>query len=106
MLPTNLFLNLISIDLHDCIAKLTTTNAYVATIYNCIKRKALPLQTTLSDWNLDDILILFKNKVYVPEDLDLCQSIIAEIHELPIARHPGCFKMLQLLRNDSIGLAW
>ena len=31
----------------------------------------LPLQTTLSDWTLDDGLILFKNKVYVPEDLDV-----------------------------------
>ena len=38
MLPTDLFLNLISIDLRDRIAKSTKTDEYAATIYNCIKR--------------------------------------------------------------------
>ena len=72
MLPTDLFLNLISIDLRNRITKLTKIDAYVATIYSCIKRKAPLLRTALTDWTLDDGLILFKNKVYVPEDLDLC----------------------------------
>ena len=72
MLLMDLFLNLISIDLRDCIAKLTETDAYAATIYSCIKRKAPPLQTALTNWTLDDRLILFKNKVYGPDDLDLC----------------------------------
>ena len=71
MLPTDLFLNLISIHLCDRIAKLTETNAYAATIYSCIKRKAPLLRTALTDWTLDDSLILFKNRVYVPDDLDL-----------------------------------
>ena len=99
MLPTDLFLNLISIDLRDRIAKSTETDAYAATIYSCIKRKALPLRTALTDWTLDDSLILFKNRVYVPDDLDLCRSIIAETHKSPVAGHPGCFKMLQLLKE-------
>ncbi|KAF8625723.1 hypothetical protein AX14_011558, partial [Amanita brunnescens Koide BX004] len=99
ILPTDLFLNLISIDLRNCITKLTETDTYAATIYNCIKRKALPPWTTLTDWTLDDGLILFKNKVYVPDNLDLHQSIIAETHELPVAGHPGCFKTLQLLKE-------
>ena len=96
MLPMDLFLNLISIDLCDHIAKLTETDTYAATIYSCIKRKAPPLRTTLTDWTLDDSLILFKNRVYVPDDLDLCQSIIAKTHKSPVARHPGHLKTLQL----------
>ena len=96
MLPMDLFLNLISIDLRNHIAKLTETDAYAATIYSCIKRKAPLLRTALTDWTLDNSLILFKNRVYVPDDLDLRQSIIAETHESPVAGHPGCFKMLQL----------
>ena len=71
MLPTDLFLNLISIDLRDRIAKLTKTNTYAATIYSCIKCKAPLLRTALTDWTLDNSLILFKNKVYVPDNLDL-----------------------------------
>ena len=81
MLLMDLFLNLISIDL---IAKLTETNTYATTIYSCIKRKAPLLRTTLTDWTLDDSLILFKNGVYVPDNLDLRRSIIAETHELPV----------------------
>ena len=100
MLLTDLFLNLISIDLCDCIAKLTKTDAYAATIFSCIKRKAPPLRTALTDWTLDDSLILFKNRVYVPDDLDLRQSIIAETHESPVAGHPGRFKTLQLLKEQ------
>ena len=99
MLPTDLFLNLISIDLRDRITKLTETDAYAATIYSCIKRKAPLLRTALNDWTLDDSLILFKNRVYVPDDLDLRRSIIAETHESPVAGHPGCFKTLQLLKE-------
>ena len=99
MLPMDLFLNLISIDLRDCITKLTRTDTYAATIYSCIKRKAPPLRTALTDWTLDDSLILFKNRVYVPDDLDLHQSIIAETHESPVAGHPGHFKTLQLLKE-------
>ena len=99
MLPTDLFLNLISIDLRDRIAKLTETNTYAATIYSCIKRKAPPLRTALTDWTLDNNLILFKNRVYGPDNLDLHRSIIAETHELPVAGHPGHFKTLQLLKE-------
>ena len=99
MLLTDLFLNLILIDLRDRITKLTKTDAYAATIFSCIKRKAPPLRTALTDWTLDDSLILFKNRVYVPDDLDLCRSIIAETHKSPVAGHPGCFKMLQLLKE-------
>ena len=95
----DLFLNLISVDLRNRIAKLTETDAYVATIYSCIKRKAPPLRTALTDWTLDDSLILFRNRVYVPDNLDLRQSIIAETHESPVAGHPGCVKMLQLLKE-------
>ena len=71
MLPTDLFLNLISIDLCNRITKLTETDTYAATIYSCIKHKAPPLRTALTDWTLDDSLTLFKNRVYVPDDLDL-----------------------------------
>ena len=38
--------------------------------------------------------------VYVPENLELHWSIIAETHESPVAGHPGCFKMLQLLKEQ------
>ena len=67
----DLFLNLILIDPCNHIAKLTETDTYVATIYSCVKRKAPLLRTTLTDWTLDDSLILFKNKVYIPDNLDL-----------------------------------
>ena len=42
---------------------------------------------------------VFKNRVYIPDDLDLRQSIIAKTHESPVAGHPGRFKTLQLLKE-------
>ena len=53
MLLTNIFLNLISINLRNQINQLTKTNTYASNILNCIKTKSLPLWTALSGWTLD-----------------------------------------------------
>jgi hypothetical protein len=57
------------------------------------------LRTALSDWIDDDGIILFKNKVFVPNDRDIRRSIIAETHDSPVTGHPGYFKTLQLLKE-------
>ena len=58
------------------------------------------LRTALSDWTNDDSIILFKNKVFVPNNRDIRWSIIAETHESSVTGHPGQNKTLLLLKEQ------
>jgi hypothetical protein len=100
MLPKEQFISLIATDLRDQIQTLSSNNDFIKGIIKCLKeRSTLPLRTALSDWTLDDGIILFKTKVFVPNNKDIRQSIIAETHESPVSGHPGHLKTLYLLKE-------
>ncbi len=78
----------------------TVNDEFAQSIKKCLTEKGIPpLCTALSDWSLDDELILFKGKVYIPPNTNLHQDIIKEYHESPTSRHPGFFKTLALLKE-------
>ena len=90
MLPEEQFILLIAVDLRDQIKSLSSNDEFIKGISKCLKERSTPpLQTALSDWTLDDGIILFKNRVFVPNNRDIRRSIIAETHESPVAGHPG-----------------
>ena len=100
MLPEDLFIDLIATDLHDQIQTLLSKDDFIKGVIKCLKtRSAPPLRTALSDWTNNDGIILFKKKVFVPNNRDIRCSIIAETHESPVSGHPGHFKTLQLLKE-------
>jgi hypothetical protein len=51
-------------------------------------------------WSESDGLLMFYNKVYVPNDRDLRRCIIKQHHDMCIARHAGCFKTLELISRN------
>jgi hypothetical protein len=100
MLPKEQFISLITTDLRDQIQTLSSNNDFIKGIIKCLKERSTPpLRTALSDWTLDDGIILFKNKVFVPNNRDIRRSIIAETHESPVSGHPGHLKTLYLLKE-------
>ena len=100
MLPEDLFVSLIATDLRDQIHALSSTDEFIQGIIKCLKDRSMPpLRTALSDWTNDDGIILFKNKVFVPNNRDIRQSIIAEMHESSVTGHPGQNKTLLLLKE-------
>ena len=100
MLPEEQFILLIAMDLRDQIKSLSSNDEFIKGIIQCLKEQSTPpLRTALSDWTLDDGIILFKNRVYVPNNRDIRRSIIAETHESPVAGHPGHLKTLYLLKE-------
>ena len=65
MLPEEQFISLIALDLHDQIKSLSSNDEFIKGIIKCLKERSTPpLRTALSDWTLDDGIILFKNRVY------------------------------------------
>ena len=98
MLPEEQFISLIAVDLRDQIKSLSSNDEFIKGIIKCLtERSTPPLRTALSDWTLDDGIILFKNRVYVPNNRDIRRSIIAETHESPASGH---LKTLYLLKEQ------
>jgi hypothetical protein len=53
----------------------------------------------------DDNLLLYNNRLYVPNSTDLeVQLIMDEFHRRPYVGHPGYQKMVTTVRNCIIGL--
>jgi hypothetical protein len=51
---------------------LSSNDDFIKGIIKCLKERLTPpLRTALSDWTLDDGIILFKNKVFVPNNRDI-----------------------------------
>jgi hypothetical protein len=72
MLPEEQFISLIATNLRDQIQTLLTTDDFTKGIIRCLKEKStLPLWTVLSNWTLDDGIILFKNNVFVPNNREV-----------------------------------
>jgi RNase H-like domain found in reverse transcriptase/Integrase zinc binding domain/Reverse transcriptase (RNA-dependent DNA polymerase) len=100
MLPDKLFVRTIAEDLRDRAISITINDEFAQSIKKCLKDKGTPpLRTALSDWTLDDELIQYKGKTYIPSDVDLRRDLIKEFHESPTSGHPGFFKTLALLKE-------
>jgi hypothetical protein len=50
-----------------------------------------------AEWSESDGLLMFRGKIYVPNDKDLRHHIIEQHHDTRIAGHSGCFKTLELI---------
>jgi hypothetical protein len=52
------------------------------------------------EWKAQDRLILFRDRIYMPKDAKLCCQIVAQHYDSCIARHPGRWKMLELVSQS------
>jgi hypothetical protein len=53
-----------------------------------------------AEWSESEGLMLFRGKVYVPEDRELRRRIVEQHHDTHIAGHPGRFKTLELVARN------
>ena len=58
------------------------------------------LVKNLQEWNYEDGLILFRGKVYIPNDIKLRQDIVKMHHDSLTAGHPGRFKTYELISRE------
>jgi hypothetical protein len=52
------------------------------------------------EWSESDGLLMFRGKIYVPNDRDLRHHIIEQHHDTHIAGHAGRFKTLELISHN------
>jgi hypothetical protein len=51
-------------------------------------------------WSESDGLLMFRGKIYVPNDRDLRHRIVEQHHDTRIAGHAGRFKTLELVSRN------
>jgi hypothetical protein len=53
-----------------------------------------------AEWKLQDGLLYFRDRIYVPNDSDLRRRIVEQHHDTRIAGHPGRWKTLELVSRN------
>jgi hypothetical protein len=53
-----------------------------------------------AEWSESDGLLMFRGKIYVPNDRELRHQIVEEHHDTHITGHAGCFKTLELVSQN------
>ena len=93
MLPDNLFINLIDLDLQKHIANCKdmdrdTTKALTL----LLEQKPATLKNDLKDWTVEKVedknILFFKGKNYIPQDNNLQRDITKMFHDHKTAGHP------------------
>ncbi|CUA70042.1 Transposon Tf2-12 polyprotein [Rhizoctonia solani] len=59
--------------------------------------KSLEEEVPVKGWTLDNGLLYYHNRIYVPNELQIHKAIIESRHDNPSAGHPGQFRTLDLL---------
>ena len=54
----------------------------------------------ITDWKVEEGLLFYKNRLYVPANLGLRREILELHHDLPVMGHPGIFKTLVLVKRN------
>ena len=101
LLPDTMFVRLIDTKLRDLIV---TNKQHDTVILKAIWAlqggKQLPMNSKIDDWTFDDGLIFYKDKCYVPNDLDLRWKILEKYHDAIPIGHPGQLCTQEIVQRD------
>ena len=98
LLPGNMFINLIDMDLQNRIASAVDYDHDIGNILKTLLEEGpTVLKNDLSDWTMEDFngsnILFYKGKNYVPMDLKLRWDIVKLHHDHETAGHPGELEM-------------
>jgi RNase H-like domain found in reverse transcriptase/Integrase zinc binding domain len=105
VLPDNLFINLLDMELQERILNgkeldLDVKNA----IETLMEEGPTSLKNNLQDWKIEEIdgrkTIFFKGKNYIPKDLELRRDIVKMYHNHETAGHPGELETYNGIRQN------
>jgi len=63
-------------------------------------QQALSKTVRSAEWSEDEGLLQFRGKIYVPQNSDLRRWVVSLCHDTKVARHPGCWKILELVSRN------
>lgn len=100
LLPDNLFVRNIDLDLRDTLTDLTFKDVLFTKALEALQNNGpLPITSKLADWHFDNGLLFFKDRCYIPPDLPLQRGIVSRYHDSLSGGHPGHLKTLELIQR-------
>ena len=101
VLPDSMFIQKIYIPLQDRILSAMEEDHFGRQAIISITQAGLPpLKSMITDWKVEEGLLFYKNRLYVPANLGLRREILELHHDLPVMGHPGIFKTLVLVKRN------
>ena len=95
MLPQEMFIKLIDMDLQDRIADSNNLDnmAAVEALKLLLEKAPTAMTTGLNDWKLETLngqnILLYKGKNYICQNTDLQWDLVKYFHDHEMAGHPG-----------------
>jgi len=53
-----------------------------------------------AEWSEEEGVLRFRGKIYVPWSSDLCRRVVSLCYDTKVARHPRCWKTLELVSRN------
>ncbi|ESK82950.1 reverse transcriptase-rnase h-integrase [Moniliophthora roreri MCA 2997] len=101
MLPEQLLIKGIDLGMKEAIVeRLGLDDFHKSALEQLLHQGMPPIKSALSDWRIDDELLFFQGRLYVPNDDDLRRQIVRTIHETPGVGHPGQWNMVEQVQRD------
>ena len=101
MLPNTMFVWFINEDMHDLFAQNIMKDDIVKDAITALKMRGTPpIKSSLEDWKVENGLLFFKDRCYVPDDTELRRRLVKKYHETLLSGHPGQWQTTELLRRD------
>jgi hypothetical protein len=101
LLPDELFMKVIDTETHSLLVTALMKDDLVKSAVEALKTGGIPpIKSALMDWKLEDGLLFFLGRCYVPPDEVLCKRIVERYHDTLPSGHPGQFQTLELIRCD------
>jgi len=101
LLPDSLFIRIVDTNLYYSIFEATVKDTLFTSTLEALKEnRPFPITSKLEDWRLEDGLLFFKDRCFIPADKDLRWNITACYHNSLPGGHPGHLKTLEVIRRN------
>jgi hypothetical protein len=101
LLPDELFVKVINTEMHSLLVTALMKDDLVKLAIEALKTGGIsPIKSALTDWKLEDRLLFFLGRCYIPPNKVLHKRIIECYHDTLPSGHPGQFQTLELIRHD------
>jgi len=97
LLPDTMFVRLLDDSLHDALSTDDpSSDPIFSTTSDTLNGLCLPpMKSALSDWKIVDSILYYKDCAYVSPTA--CHNLLHQLHDHPMAGHPGHFKTEELV---------
>jgi hypothetical protein len=97
LLPDDLFMKVIDTETHSLLVAALMKDNLVKSAVEVLKTGGIPpIKSALTDWKLEDGLLFFLGRCYVPPNEVLCKRIVEHYHDTLPSGPPVNFKLWNL----------